>query len=377
VKDLNIGEVILRKRKEAGLTQETLADFMGVSKASVSKWETGASYPDIVVLPQLASYFDISLDELMGYERRLTGEDVKEVYEKLTKELAGKSHEDAREIALKVAKKYYSCYPLLFQIGVLILNHGGGASSDEDIKHEAYNEAKQLFERVKNSADSVELKRIALQSEALCELTLKNPQASIALLESESHITTQLSTSAILALSYQELDQNKEAKMALQESILDSVIILIYDISSYLSICEDDMNHFEEACKRAMTLADIFNIQQILPVAMLTFYLSAAEGYIKFAKSDRTLDMLHEYSEIAMSPMYPLKLRGDEFFNFASEIEEKNTKESSIVMPESHGSEISIKENIVNGVVDNPKFESLAEEPRYEEITNKLKAVLE
>lgn len=56
---LNIGKCIIRKRKEKGIAQEQLADYMGVSKASVSKWETGQSYPDIVILPKMAAYFKL------------------------------------------------------------------------------------------------------------------------------------------------------------------------------------------------------------------------------------------------------------------------------------------------------------------------------
>ena len=78
MKEINIAGAITRKRKEKGITQEELACYIGVSKASVSKWETGQSYPDIVFLPQLASYFNISLDELMGYQPQMTDEEIKE-----------------------------------------------------------------------------------------------------------------------------------------------------------------------------------------------------------------------------------------------------------------------------------------------------------
>lgn len=43
MKELNIGQVITRYRRQKGVTQEELASYMGVSKASVSKWETGVS----------------------------------------------------------------------------------------------------------------------------------------------------------------------------------------------------------------------------------------------------------------------------------------------------------------------------------------------
>lgn len=59
---LDMSKIILQKRKEKQVTQQQLADFVGVSKASVSKWENGQTYPDITLLPLLASYFDITVD---------------------------------------------------------------------------------------------------------------------------------------------------------------------------------------------------------------------------------------------------------------------------------------------------------------------------
>ena len=64
--DLNIGEIIKRLRRERDLTQEEVAAHLGVSFQSVSKWERGEGYPDITMLPALANYFGITLDELLG-----------------------------------------------------------------------------------------------------------------------------------------------------------------------------------------------------------------------------------------------------------------------------------------------------------------------
>ena len=64
---LNFSENIIKLRHKKGITQEELADFVGVTKASVSKWETKQSLPDIMLLPRLAAYFDVTVDELLGY----------------------------------------------------------------------------------------------------------------------------------------------------------------------------------------------------------------------------------------------------------------------------------------------------------------------
>lgn len=57
MKEINIARTIIKKRKEKGLTQNELANYIGVSKVAVSKWEIGQSYPDITFLPQLATFF--------------------------------------------------------------------------------------------------------------------------------------------------------------------------------------------------------------------------------------------------------------------------------------------------------------------------------
>jgi transcriptional regulator with XRE-family HTH domain len=61
-------ETIKQYRKEMKLTQEQLAEVMGVTVGAVSKWELGLSNPDIMLLPKLARLFGISLDVLFSFE---------------------------------------------------------------------------------------------------------------------------------------------------------------------------------------------------------------------------------------------------------------------------------------------------------------------
>ena len=65
---MTFAEIIARYRKELGLTQEALAQKLGVTNQAVSKWESGQSCPDIALLPLLADLFGITIDELFGRE---------------------------------------------------------------------------------------------------------------------------------------------------------------------------------------------------------------------------------------------------------------------------------------------------------------------
>ena len=64
---MNIGNKIKELRKQRGITQEQLADSIGVSFQAVSKWENNIALPDITLAPALASYFGVSMDVLFDF----------------------------------------------------------------------------------------------------------------------------------------------------------------------------------------------------------------------------------------------------------------------------------------------------------------------
>ena len=65
---MTFSEIIVMHRRNLGLTQEGLAQKLGVTNQAVSKWESGQSCPDIALLPALADIFGITIDQLFGRE---------------------------------------------------------------------------------------------------------------------------------------------------------------------------------------------------------------------------------------------------------------------------------------------------------------------
>lgn len=72
---LKTGEVISKRRKEMGLTQNQLAKTLNISFQAVSKWENGTAYPDIEMLPKLAAALNTTVDALLGYSSVVTDYD--------------------------------------------------------------------------------------------------------------------------------------------------------------------------------------------------------------------------------------------------------------------------------------------------------------
>lgn len=67
--NIKLGNKIKELRKARNISQEILAEYLGVSFQAVSKWENEAGLPDVTLIPAIASFFGVSTDELLDYNR--------------------------------------------------------------------------------------------------------------------------------------------------------------------------------------------------------------------------------------------------------------------------------------------------------------------
>ncbi len=87
-------------RKQHHMTQEDLAQELGVTNQSVSKWESGQCCPDIQLLPMIADLFSVSIDELLGYTPTSTADDILlQVRARITELAEGEDYGFANRIA--------------------------------------------------------------------------------------------------------------------------------------------------------------------------------------------------------------------------------------------------------------------------------------
>ena len=69
---MRLGERIKALRQRDGRTQDSLAGALGVTAQAVSRWENGICYPDMELIPAIADCFNVSIDELFGYDHERT-----------------------------------------------------------------------------------------------------------------------------------------------------------------------------------------------------------------------------------------------------------------------------------------------------------------
>ena len=117
---MNIGSVIKKYRKEAGYTQEEMANRLGVTTPAVNKWENGNSKPDIELLSPIARLLHISLDTLLSFQEKLTDFEIGEFIQKMDKMFSEEGYEKTYQWAANTIKKYPNCNMLIWQITVML-----------------------------------------------------------------------------------------------------------------------------------------------------------------------------------------------------------------------------------------------------------------
>lgn len=314
---LHISENLVKLRHDKKVTQDEIALFLGVTKASVSKWENGQSMPDIQLLPQIAVYFGITVDELLGYEPQLSKEQIQRLYQELAEDFATKSFEDTIKKCKLLVHRYYSCFPFLQQICVLWLNHFMLAES-EQVQQEILNDIASLCERILQECKIIEVCNNAIAFKAMVDLQLGKPQEVVESLE-EIVKAQNLSPSneAVLIQAYQMLGEADKAKSSVQISMYIHVVSLVSIAAGYLFVNSEDLKVCEETIRRTDCVISAYTLDKIHPNSAAQFYYQAAVVYAMHKQQEKALEWLCLYERTVNYLLTGdnIILHGDDYFN--------------------------------------------------------------
>ena len=313
---LNFSDNLTRLRREKGVTQEELATFVGVTKASVSKWETRLSMPDIMLVPALASFFDVSIDELLGYESQLSKEQIQKIYHELAEDFGKKPFEEVMERSRELVKKYYSCYPFLFQVCVLWMNHFMLAK--EECQREILKSASELCDHIIANCKDVGIYNDALLLKAIFALQCGRAQETIEILE-ETLNPYRLANQGdgCLIQAYQMVGESEKANRFAQISMYMHLNNLVSSATQYLMLHAGQPEVCEETMRRIDSVAEAFDLEHLHPNVAANYQYMAAIVLCMQQKTEEGLERLKRYSEVLSHLLSEqnMKLHGDAFFD--------------------------------------------------------------
>lgn len=360
---LKISENISRRRKEKNITQEELADFMMVTKASVSKWETGQSYPDILLLPKLATFFNITIDELVGYEPQLSTEQIRKVYENFINDVAKEKFEDVIKKVQLMINQYYSCFELLYYMGVFIVNHH---ELDEDVKkrQEYLEYANKIFKRICDSSNDSILKNKSLNMRGACLLQLGQAKEVIDILPSSDELI--MSTDCLVAAASLQVENEDSIDKKLQVFIYKNVADLVTLLMMKSTLRKDD---WHKTLEKVEDMIDTFNLSELNASMVLNFYLSLAIHYNK----EDNLILANKYIEKYLNMLVNKKtdlfeIKGDQYFNKIEEWIEENL----IMGAKPNRNKNIIYDSYLNAVIENKELEKVIAFDNTKKLIDKL-----
>jgi len=136
---MSIGTIIKRLRREKDITQEQLAEYLGITSRAISQWECDRNSPDISQIPILCNIYEVSSDELLGIDVSNKNKQIDELYNEMYQMAADGNQAKAVELAEKALILYPSSYKLLdfYANEIFLYNNTFSAEVQENNKSKA------------------------------------------------------------------------------------------------------------------------------------------------------------------------------------------------------------------------------------------------
>jgi len=285
---LLIGKNIKRLRTQKCVTQEQLAESMHVSAVAVSKWERGETTPDISILPGLAFYFQVSIDELMSYDACAVELEIREFLQEHKVEAESHHQEKCKSLSANAYRKYPNDYRVMeLYIWDLI---GGYADNDQNEVLEHAEEINKICDRILDGCKDAFIRADAVVMKGKLLHAAGKTSEALALYQKD------------LPDWYQTAGQKSEQLFAkdtpefedlLNKNIFELSKFVLNKLSKQIWFCNPEKTLWEKT-EEAVTLCNAvkafrpFTSEESLN-ALLTTFASDFEAKLKFAKAPKDL----------------------------------------------------------------------------------------
>ncbi len=347
---MQLGEVIRTHRKEKKMTQEEMANILGVTAPAVNKWENCNSYPDIMLLAPIARLLGISTDTLLSYRDDLTKGEVDQIISKLNSKMKKEEYDTVFHWAMSKVKEYPNCDSLVLMTAQLLDSYRIIKAPES----EQYDKSiRELYERILKSENQelVQTALVALFYNCLSREEYEKAQSYLEKIPRQGQDPNRL-----WAVLYQKQGKKEEAYELYERMLFSgygSITLALQSISG-MAWKEGDTKKADRIIKIQESLAKILDMGE---------YMSASPG-LEFAvvrlDKEQCLERLEKMVH-GLKDMAPY--RNSELYSHMKFSEINNVSNIAFMLKK--------------GFEEDESIDFLREDSRFQEIIKKLEQYIE
>ncbi|MFT8889204.1 MAG: helix-turn-helix transcriptional regulator [Ethanoligenens sp.] len=351
--ELSIGKVIVALRKKNGVTQEQLANAVGVSVPAVSKWETGNSYPDITLLMPIARYLGVTVDNLLHYQSEISEEKEAEIIRICTQSF----EESGFDTGLALCNDYLNEYPnnfrLKYQLAGLLPWYADKSGTSEENGKRARERAVGLLKDARESANN-EIRNASLYLLACTYIQMDQSKQAQETLEQLPHCS--FDPNYLLPTIYLKQKEFSKAMKLNQSNLLLSLNKAAGALTGLASIAVkgekwEDALRFADAQRKLIETVDL---QDYMLSTNCQLYLRIYSGK---KDAENTLRYLQQYLSVFPYDVSKLHLSDNFFFSLADK------KEASVALN-------FTKNTVLRALEESGEYDFLRGDARFQKLLN-------
>ncbi len=293
--NITIGENIRRFRTQKGVTQEILAENLGVTPQAISRWESGSGYPAIEYLPDLAVFFGISVDELLGVKRSEREARREEIYTTITDNFEDGGYTPA---TIDLFREYHAEFPSDMKIRFSLAKALCSEMWEENPDRSRLREAEKILRGLIKHSDDYDFRFACVKELAI--LYKEAWQDEEGYQEVQNMLPSLTSCRELFITDY--FNGANQKPEAIRECILTlalHTVVILRDYVAYLLPNEENqwdrkVGYFEwmiDFCKCITEIADGENTDK-LEANIAVLYRYIATYYVAQGKKEETLTSL-------------------------------------------------------------------------------------
>ncbi|MEG2687249.1 MAG: helix-turn-helix transcriptional regulator [Christensenellaceae bacterium] len=258
---MKMNDILREKRKLLGLTQEQVANYLGITAPAVNKWEKGLSCPDIALLPMLARLLKTDPNTLLCFKENLSDQEIGLFLNKVSETIKTMGFQQGYDLAIEEIREYPHCGKLKYNLALILEGAMLTSNSAEDDSEKYGLQIDRLYEEIAACDDEILVNnaRFMLASKCLKQNEFDKAQALLDLIPQKSAIPDKQALQANL-LSMQ--GKSGEAAVILERMALSALQETLMEVTKLIPILvsENKFSQAEQLAKASQTQYEAFGL---------------------------------------------------------------------------------------------------------------------